>query len=1269
MNLLNTTFKYLILIAIIINGSNHINAQTTIQDCTTENDATLGDDRNDWTTDDVQSQGYMTDFTIPDPGLSPSGCEPIWTSVQVCIDLNNVTENPGGSTCNLQGVYGNIWLNPPAMMDGCMCGRDWEIIGGAGWNAPQQYCIDLVASGADINATTTIGVDVVPAVDPNTDPLCPTTEAIDGGFISDVQFDVCIDYTYIFPATPDAGPDLTAGCNASVTIGADPIYDESTDATYAWSSGDSGTLNTGGNPSDDDNGQITVSPTTTTTYTVTITESDGCTGTDEVTVTVSAAVTADAGNDQTICAGQSATIGGSPVGSTGNTYSWSSGANGTLGGGNNGQTSVSPATTTTYTVTVTDSGGCSSTDEVTITVSSGPSADAGNNQTICSGQSVTIGGSPVSSSGNDYSWSTGANGTINGGNNGQITVSPTTTTTYTVVVTDGNSCTQSSTVVVTVGPSPTANAVSNSPICEGNTLTLNENGGNAISWSWTGPNGFTSNSQNPSISNVTTAADGIYTVVISISGGCTNSATVDVTIDAAPTVSATSNSPVCGSSFGPVIIDLNETGGDAISWSWEGPNGFTSNIQNPSINVTPDASLVAGNYTVTITGSNNCTSTDIVSVTVLSPDVDTGLDQTICSGESVTIGANPVSTNGMQFLWSTGFAGTIGGGTTGQLTVSPTSNEIYSVTITDPNNGCNNSDIVTVFVNDAPTTSASNNGPLCVGNTLTLNETGGDAISWSWEGPNGFTSTLQSPSISNATTAATGTYTVTTTGGNSCTSTATTMVTINPSPNINLTSNSPICAGNTLTLNETGGGATSWSWQGPNGFTSSMQNPSISNVTTAASGVYTVTITDGNTCTNTTTINVTVNAVPTATATSNSPVCQGETLSLNENGGDATAWSWEGPNGFTSASQSPSITNVTAAAAGTYTVTITDSNTCTRTAITVVSINTLPTANATSNSPVCVGSTLTFSETGGDATAWSWEGPNSFTSSMQNPSISNVTLSANGTYTVTITDGNSCTNTATVTVSINDAPTATATSNSPICQGNSLNLGETGGDAVSWSWEGPSGFTSSLQNPSIATAFVSSSGIYTVTVTDGNSCTSSATVNVVVNGLPTATATSNSPQCEGSTLTLNETGGVATIWSWEGPNGFVSAAQNPSLSNVMTSAGGTYTVTVTDGNSCTNTATTNVVINTNPIVDIAVPNIINCANPVESLDASGSSSGVNINYNWSGPSIISGGTTTSPSVVEGGTYTITVTNTSTTCSTTGTINVVEEVTPINFIKQ
>jgi len=149
----------------------------------------------------------------------------------------------------------------------------------------------------------------------------------------------------------------------------------------------------------------------------------------------------------------------------------------------------------------------------------------------------------------------------------------------------------------------------------------------------------------------------------------------------------------------------------------------------------------------------------------------------------------------------------------------------------------------------------------------------------------------------------------------------------------------PVCAGSTLFLSGSGTGVTSWSWSGPGGFSSTLQNPSISGITAAGAGIYTLTASNSCGSATVTTAGVVVNPTPTsvsASATPN-PVCTGNTLNLNGSGTNVTSWNWSGPNGFTSTSQNPTIPNVTSANAGTYTLQACNTCSCV-TATTSVSV-------------------------------------------------------------------------------------------------------------------------------------------------------------------------------------------------------------------------------------------------------------------------------------------------------------------------------------------
>ena len=209
---------------------------------------------------------------------------------------------------------------------------------------------------------------------------------------------------------------------------------------------------------------------------------------------------------------------------------------------------------------------------------------------------------------------------------------------------------------------------------------------------------------------------------------------------------------------------------------------------------------------------------------------------------------------------------------------------------------------VEVNISDAPTVVASNNGPICEGQTIELTATGGGS-SYSWTGPNGFTSNDQSISIPNATAAQTGTYNVVVSFG-SCTAEATTVVEIGNELSVNIESNSPVCDGDTLKLSVDAG--TSFSWEGPNGFTSTEQYVEIPNVSLFLNiGTYSVTVSNESGCQKVLTTEVDITRPPVASTFSNGPVCLDGTILLFGNGGET--YEWTGPNGYTSMEQEPVI--------------------------------------------------------------------------------------------------------------------------------------------------------------------------------------------------------------------------------------------------------------------------------------------------------------------------------------------------------------------------
>jgi hypothetical protein len=452
---------------------------------------------------------------------------------------------------------------------------------------------------------------------------------------------------------------------------------------------------------------------------------------------------------------------------------------------------------------------------------------------------------------------------------------------------------------------------------------------------------------------------------------------------------------------------------------------------------------------------------------------------------------------------------------------------------------------------------------------------------------------------------------------NGCSSAAgVTAVQINAAPATPAPSNNgPLCAGQTLNLsaNVT---ADSYAWSGPGGYTSTAQNPTRTNVTTAMDGNYSLIVTV-NGCSSAAGVTaVQINAAPATPAPSNNgPLCAGQTLNLSANV-TADSYAWSGPGGYTSTSQNPTRTNVTTAMDGNYSLIVTVNGCSSAAGVTAVQVNAAPATPAPSNNgPLCAGQTLNLSANV-TADSYAWSGPGGYTSTAQNPTRTNVTTAMDGNYSLIVTV-NGCSSAAGVTaVQINAAPATPAPSNNgPLCAGQTLNL-SANVTADSYAWSGPGGYTSTAQNPTRTNVTTAMDGNYSLIVTV-NGCSSAAGVTAVqINAAPaTPTPSNNGPLCEGQNLNL-QANVTADSYSWTGPGGYASTAQNPTRNNVTTAMAGNYSLTVTI-NGCTSTAgVTNVQINTIPATPIANSNSPVCLGGTLNLTASNIAGAT---YSWTGP--------------------------------------------------
>lgn len=500
-----------------------------------------------------------------------------------------------------------------------------------------------------------------------------------------------------------------------------------------------------------------------------------------------------------------------------------------------------------------------------------------------------------------------------------------------------------------------------------------------------------------------------------------------------------------------------------------------------------------------------------------------------------------------------------------------------------------------------------------------------------------------------------GTYTVTATGASGSGS-ATASVVITQPPILNASASVSgilTCVNTSVTATaNVSGGTPPYSFQWPNGNT---DNPT--QLTTP--GTHTVTVTDDNGCTRTAAANVVSNlSPPTAVAGPAGMItCTQPTDTLNGTGsssGNNFSYLWTASGGGNIVSGGTTLFPVVNAA-GTYTLKVTNSvNGCTSTASTTVSSSIQPpTANATGGQITCVDTSVMLTVTTNASPAtFSWAGPNGYSSSQQNPVVNMA-----GIYTVTVTNtADGCSNTATASVTPNNsAPSVSATGGLLTCAITSDTLGaNSNAQGATFAWTGPNNFSSTQQNPITNTA-----GTYTVVVTNpANGCTGSATASMNQNITPPgASATGETITCADTIAQLNATTNAnSAAYSWVGPGGFASGAQNPT-----TETPGVYTVTILDNsNGCTATATATVNENTTPpTASATVPGNLNCNTTSLQLNGTASSQGANFSYLWttSNGNIVSGETTLTPTVDDAGQYTLRVTNANNGCTATTSVTV------------
>lgn len=924
-------------------------------------------------------------------------------------------------------------------------------------------------------------------------------------------------------------------------------------------------------------------------YTLTVMDANGCTRTQTSTITQPSALNPNGTATMVTCFGAcngSAMV--SPSGATPPyTFSWAPTGNTT-----NVITNLCPGS---HTCTVTDNNGCTATYSVQITE---PTLLTATNNVanascfgICDGAITTTpsgGTAPYT-----YFWLPGNQTTQN--------ISGLCAGTYTVTVTDANGCTTQNTVTVTQPPqllvTPTGTNITCFNACNG-TAAANASGGSpGYTYAWS-PAGGTG----PTASNL---CPDTYTVVVTDQNGCTAQGQVTITEPPVLAANATDTDVTCFGAcdgFG-TSTPSGGTPGYTYAWTPSGGNG------------SPTTPLCPGNYTVTVTDANGCTSLDSITITQ-PPQLQTGVSTTnvSCNGQCDGIAtSNPTGgSSPYSYDWQPG----------GQTTpsISGLCAGSYTLTVTDIN-GCTATTTVTITQPNVLTVTLNASSLTCNSScsaTISASVSGGTAsFNYLWAPGNQTTATITNQCA--------GTYTCTVTDANGCIDTAIVTITqptaLSVTQSVTNVSCNSVCDGTGSVSVSGGTPAYTYSWA-PGGQTT----PTITN---QCAGSYTCTITDANSCADTVTVTITQpaaisNNVTTVNA-SCSGVCNG-TANSNPSGGTAPySYLWM-PGGQTTQ-------NIGGLCAGSYTLTVTDTNGCTQnTTVTITQPQPLS-ASVTaiqSSCGFCTGAATVSVSGGTPSYAYFW----STIPSQTTPTATNLCL---GTYTCTITDAQGCTTNTTVTITQVVNITITSSGSTPSCYGycDAVASANASGGAspYSYNWQ-PGNF--STQNLTGLCA-----GTWTVTATDANGCfsTTSITFNnppqLVVTGAVTNVSCNSLNDGTASANAVGGTGSYTYLWT---PGG-------QTTQTITNLAPGTYTCTVNDSLSC-DTAIV-VTITEPPLIQangtVTDANCTLCDGAVSTAASGGQGP---FTYVWSP----GGATTTGISGLCPGIYTVTITD-STGCST------------------